>query len=167
MLAVKLPFLSALKSVAALTGAAASPAASSLSLIAADAPAAAPTVADPVAERVVAQIRAELPDLIVVAVVDTASGHDLASFTSIPSFNPHDAAAVNAEVVRHKARALHVFHLDDEQIEDIIISTTSHHHLIKTVNNLQKFIYLAVFAHSTGLGFAREVLRRNALDLVA
>lgn len=122
---------------------------------------------DEVAERVVAQIRAELPDLFMVAVVDTASGIDLASFTSKSSFDPHDAARLNADVVKQKSRALHVFHLDDEQIEDIIITTTSHYHIIKTVNSLKIFIYLAVSAQTVGLGFAREVLRRHALTLIS
>lgn len=124
------------------------------------------TAVDVVAEKVVAAIRAELPELLVVAVVDTMSGQDVASFTSQPSFDPHLAASFNAEIIKQKKRALRAFHLDDEQIEDVIISTTSHYHIIKAVNNGQKFIYLAVLEHTTSLGFAREVLRRHSLSLV-
>ncbi len=118
------------------------------------------------AAKVVAQIRAELPQLLVVAVVDTLTGQDEASFTSQASFAPHLAASLNAEILKQKKRALRAFHLDEEQIEDIIISTTSQHHIIKAVNNGEKFIYLAVLEHNTSLGFAREVLRRHALSLV-
>ncbi len=121
---------------------------------------------DVVAEKVVAAIRAELPELLLVAVVDTMTGQDMASYTSMSSFDPHTAASFNAEIIKQKKRALHAFHLDDEQIEDIIISTTSQHHIIKAINNGQKFIYLAVLEHTTSLGFVREVLRRHALSLV-
>ena len=119
------------------------------------------------AAKVIAQIRADLPQLLVVAVVDTLTGKDEASFTSQPSFDPHLAASFNAEIIKQKKRALRAFHLEDEQIEDIIISTTSHYHIIKAINNGQKFIYVAVLEHTTSLGFVREVLRRHSLSLVA
>jgi predicted regulator of Ras-like GTPase activity (Roadblock/LC7/MglB family) len=124
-------------------------------------------VTDPIAEKVIAELRADLPHLIVAAVVDTASGRDLAAYSSMASFDPHIVAQLNAEIVQKKERALKLFKLDDEQVEDIIVSTTSQYHIIKPINNGQKFIYLAVFAQHTGLGFAREVLRRHALALVA
>lgn len=107
----------------------------------------------------------ELPGLLAVAVVDVVSGTSLASHTNSAAINPATAASYNAEVVKHKQKALAALQLSDETIEDILITLSSQLHLLKVTKDGERFIYLAVNAHDTNLGIAREVLRAQAHQL--
>lgn len=111
------------------------------------------------------QVLAELPDLLAVAVVDVTSGTSLAAHTNTPEFDPATAAAYNAEVVKHKLKALTALQLASETIEDILITLSSQLHLLRLTGNGGKFIYLVVDSATTNLGIARAVLRSQVEEL--
>lgn len=110
-------------------------------------------------------VREAIPDLLAVAVVDARTGTSLAAHSNVAHIAPDVAAALNAEVVRQKQRALTALNLLDEQIEDILISLSSQLHLMKLTAGGRQFIYLAVDAQSASLATAREVLRVQAEHL--
>jgi hypothetical protein len=112
----------------------------------------------------VQQVLAELPELMAVAVVDVASGISLASHSN-SIINPDTAATFNAEVVKLKQKAMAALQLDDEHLDDILVTLSNQLHLLKLASNGRKFIYLAVQAHTTNLAMAREVLRVQAEQL--
>lgn len=111
------------------------------------------------AGKVVQGILTDLPGLVAVAVVDVSSGMSLASHSNMPTLNPDTAAAYNSEVVKQKLKAMAALKLENEKIDDILISLTTQLHLINVVQGGKKFIYLAVNSHDTNLAIAREVLR--------
>ncbi len=123
-----------------------------------------PVVPDPLAIQMVQQVLAELPELMAVAVVDVASGISLASHSN-SIINPDTAATFNAEVVKLKQKAMAALQLDDEHLDDILVTLSNQLHLLKLASNGRKFIYLAVQAHTTNLAMAREVLRVQAEQL--
>ncbi|GAA4378854.1 hypothetical protein [Hymenobacter koreensis] len=114
------------------------------------------------ATATVDRIRAELPELLGVAVIDIVSGQALATYTSLPTFNPAKAASFNVEVVRQKQRALAAMSLSGEKIEDILITLREQLHLLRVSENNQHLLYLAVNSQDTNLAIARNVLRAHS-----
>jgi predicted regulator of Ras-like GTPase activity (Roadblock/LC7/MglB family) len=110
------------------------------------------------AGQAVQNILNDLPGALAVAIVDISSGMTLASHTN-SNINPETAAAYNTEVVKQKHKAMQALKLQDETIEDILITLTNQLHLIKLVGDSKKFIYLVVNSRDTNLAIAREVLR--------
>ncbi|WP_324674758.1 hypothetical protein [Hymenobacter sp. GOD-10R] len=117
------------------------------------------------ADTVVQGIRADLPSLMAVAVVDVNSGKMLASHSNSISINPETAATYNTEVVRQKQKALAALALEEEQIDEILITLRHQLHLIKLTDAGHTFVYLVVKSSETSLAVAREVVRSQALLL--
>jgi predicted regulator of Ras-like GTPase activity (Roadblock/LC7/MglB family) len=117
------------------------------------------------AGRVVDAIVSDLPGLMAVAVVDITSGMALASHSNSPSINPETAAAYNTEVVRQKQKAMTALKLQNETIEDILITLTNQLHLLKLNSEGNKFIYLVVNSREVNLAIAREVLRAHVEEI--
>lgn len=97
-----------------------------------------------------------------VAVVDVKSGKTLASHSNSTSINPEVAATYNAEVIRQKQKALTALKLDEEQIDEILISLQKQVHLIKLTDAGHTFVYLVVQSSEISLAVAREVVRSQA-----
>ncbi|MDO7876154.1 hypothetical protein Q5H93_15525 [Hymenobacter sp. ASUV-10] len=110
------------------------------------------------AGQVVQNILNDLPALLAVAVVDISSGMSLASHSN-SSINPDTAAAYNTEVVKQKQKAISALKLQNETIDDVLITLTNQLHLLKVANDGKKFIYLVVNPRDTNLAIAREVVR--------
>jgi hypothetical protein len=117
------------------------------------------------AGKAVDAIITDLPGLVAVAVVDITSGMALASHSNSPSINPETAAAYNTEVVRQKQKAMTALKLQDETIEDILITLTNQLHLLKLNSEGNKFIYLVVNSREVNLAIAREVLRAHVEEI--
>ncbi|QNH64035.1 hypothetical protein H4317_01950 [Hymenobacter sediminicola] len=116
---------------------------------------------------VVEQVRAELPELLAVAVVDVASGTSLAAYSGTAAIDPDTAASFNAEVVKLKLKAMTALQLADEQLDDILITLSSQLHLLQLSPDGRRFIYLVVAGQNTNLGIARAVLRGQIGQLSA
>jgi predicted regulator of Ras-like GTPase activity (Roadblock/LC7/MglB family) len=127
-----------------------------------------PPPPDPLAEQVVAQVRAALPELLAVAVVEVASGASLAAHATTTAIDPATGAAFNAQVVKLKQQAMAALQLPpDEQLGDILITLSSQLHLLQLTPDGRRFIYLVVASDTTNLGIAREVLRAQVGQLAA
>jgi len=114
------------------------------------------------AGKTVQEIIDSLPSLMAVAVVDIQSGMALASHSNVASLNPETAAAYNTEVVKQKQKAMSALKLQDEKIEDILMTLTNQMHLIKLSADGKKFIYLVANSRDTNLAIARDVMRQGA-----
>lgn len=119
---------------------------------------------DPRAQAVVTQVLAELPEVLMVAVVDVASGTSLAAHSD-SALNLATAATFNAQVVKLKQKAVTALQLGNEQLDDILITLSSQLHLMKLTSDGSKFIYLVVDARRSNLAMARLVLRVQAEHL--
>lgn len=109
------------------------------------------------AGQAIQNILNDLPSLLAVAVVDISSGMSLASHSN-SAINPDTAAAYNTEVVKQKQKAMQALKLQDEALNDILITLKNQLHLLKLVNEGKKFIYLVVNPRDTNLAIAREVM---------
>ena len=114
------------------------------------------------AGQAVDAIITDLPSLMAIAVVDVQSGMALASHSNVASLNPETAAAYNTEVVKQKQKAMSALKLQDEKIEDILMTLTNQMHLIKLSADGKKFIYLVASSRDTNLAIARDVMRQGA-----
>jgi CRP-like cAMP-binding protein len=114
------------------------------------------------AGKTVQEIIDSLPSLMAVAVVDIQSGMALASHSNVASLNPETAAAYNTEVVKQKLKAMSALKLQNEKIEDILMTLSSQMHLIKLSDDGKKFIYLVANSRDTNLAIARDVMRQGA-----
>jgi hypothetical protein len=80
----------------------------------------------------------------------------------VASLNPETAAAYNTEVVKQKQKAMAALKLQDEKIEDILMTLSNQMHLIKLSSDGKKFIYLVASSRDTNLAIARDVMRQGA-----
>ena len=119
----------------------------------------------PNSKEIVQAILAELPTLLVVAVVDVESGMPLASHSNVSDFDVETAAAYNTEVVKAKLKALAALKLN-QTIQDILLTLTDQLHLLKLSPDGSKFVYLAVNSRDTNLGQARMVMKSIAANLI-
>jgi predicted regulator of Ras-like GTPase activity (Roadblock/LC7/MglB family) len=109
-------------------------------------------------------IKAELPTLVAVAVVETETGMPLASHTNIADFDIETAAAYNTEVVKSKLKAIQALKLN-QTLQDILLTLTDQLHLLKLSPSGDKFIYLAVNSKDTNLAQARQIMKAHSASL--
>ncbi|UJF24927.1 roadblock/LC7 domain-containing protein [Suttonella sp. R2A3] len=97
------------------------------------------------------------------ALVDCDSGLSLATIGE--GLNLELAAAGNTEVLRAKQRTLTTLNLD-ETIEDILISLSKSHHIIRPLDrNENLFLYLVLERQRSNLALARHQLRAFEKEL--
>ena len=110
-------------------------------------------------EEAIRHLLAELPDLLMAAVVDVATGKPLASYTSDVALRPGAVAGFNAEAVRQVRASLAAQGTTQEKVEEMLFTLPSQLHLLRLAPAGRTFIYLAVDRRDTNLGIAREVMR--------
>jgi predicted regulator of Ras-like GTPase activity (Roadblock/LC7/MglB family) len=115
--------------------------------------------------QTIEKIISEIPGLIAMAVIDINSGMSLASHSVNPSFDPEIASAYNAEVVKQKMKAISALRLTGETIDDILITLTSHIHILKVLTNANYFIYVAANSREVNLAIVRSVLKKYAAEI--
>lgn len=113
----------------------------------------------------VEQLRAELPHLLAVAVIEVATGTSLAAHSVLPEQDWRAAARFQARLVQGKQEALAALALPDEQLEDILITLSSQLHLLRLTSTGEQLISLVVDANTTNLALARDILRTQAEQL--
>ena len=119
-------------------------------------------VADtPGAEAALQHLLAELPELLMAAVVAAHSGQVVASYTSQPHLWPAAAASFWTAMVQQQQAS----QAAGEQLEEILTTLPTQLHLLRLRPDGQQLLYLAVSAHDTNLALARELMRQ-AIDLL-
>ena len=111
------------------------------------------------AEQAMQHLLAELPDLLMAAVVEVATGKPLATYTAERTLRPAIVAGFNAEAVRQVRASLAAQGTDSESLEEMLFTLPSQLHLLRLTPSGHLFIYLAVDYRDTNLGIAREIMR--------
>lgn len=111
-------------------------------------------------ERTIKGISEGLSGVIAISVVDINSGMSLGAITNSPSFDPDVASAYNAEVVKQKMAAMKALKIDNQSIEDVLITLSEHIHIIRVTSDKQHFVYVAC-KKETNLAMARSVIKTN------
>lgn len=102
----------------------------------------------------------KLDGFIAASMVDSGSGMTLGSKVN-GNFDIETASAGNTEVVRAKLKTMDSIGLQDETIEDILISLSNQYHLIRPLNsNREVFIYIALDRSKANLAMARIELKK-------
>ncbi|MBO2009883.1 hypothetical protein [Hymenobacter negativus] len=110
-------------------------------------------------EQTIRHLLDELPDLLMAAVVDVATGKPLATYTTDRGLRPATVAGFNAEAVRQVRASLAAQQSADEQLEEMLFTLPSQLHLLHLTPSGLRFVYLAVDSRDTNLGIARAVMR--------
>ena len=116
-------------------------------------------------EHAMRHLLAELPDLLMAAVVEVATGKPLATYTSERGLRPGTVAGFNAEAVRQVQASLKAMGAHAERLEEMLFTLPSQLHLLHLAPGELVFVYLAVESRDTNLGIARAVMR-GAIALV-
>ena len=112
-------------------------------------------------EQAIRYLLDELPDLLMAAVVDVATGKPLATYTTDRELRPMIVAGFNAEAVRQVQASLVAQNSAAEQLEEMLFTLPSQLHLLHLLPSGQRFVYLAVDSRDTNLGIARAVIRSS------
>jgi hypothetical protein len=110
-------------------------------------------------EQAMQHLLAELPDLLMAAVVEVATGKPLATYTTARELRPAAVAGFNAEAVRQVQASLAAQGAGHEYLEEMLFTLPSQLHLLGVVPSGRAFVYLAVDCRDTNLGIARAVMR--------
>lgn len=117
------------------------------------------------AEATLQYLLAELPELLLAAVVAVESGQVLAGYASQPHLWPALAAPSWAATVRQLQASQAAQQPAAEQPAEILTTLLTQLHLLRLHPASRHFLYLAVDAHDTNLALAREVMRQ-AIDFL-
>ena len=101
-----------------------------------------------------------------VALVDYGSGMALGTLGDAAELDLNVAAAGNTDLVRAKMRTMEMLNLQDNGIEDILITLSSQYHLIRPLTRHPGlFLYLMLDRNRSNLAMARHQLRRIEANL--
>lgn len=110
-------------------------------------------------QTIVNQMLENIPHCIAVSIAEIESGMALASGTKNPQIEPELAAAYNAEVVKQKIKAKKALGLENQNIEDILITLTDQFHVLAVVPDNIYFVYVATSKESN-LAIIRNTIRK-------
>jgi len=114
------------------------------------------------AEAMLQRVLTDLPEVLVAAVVQLASGQALATYATAREFNLPKVCEHNAEVIRQTQQALKALQLPEEQIEDVLITLSGQLHLLRLLPSGRQLLYVVVDSHDTNLALARAVMQACA-----
>ncbi len=115
-------------------------------------------------ESLLLDIAGDLPDLLIVSVIDLQSGRLLATRQLGGKLNPAKAAPYHAAGIRQNQLALQIWELaPGEAIEDMLITSDTQWHVLRLLPGNRHFVHLLVSHRDTNLAIAREVLRTRTV----
>ncbi|MFH6995518.1 hypothetical protein [Flavobacterium sp. FlaQc-48] len=112
-------------------------------------------------------LKKNVPGFIAVSVAEIKSGISYLSLTVVPDFDPELASAFNLEVVKAKMNAINVLGLNDQVIDNIMITLSTQIHIIDISDNGEYFIYLAVDATKANLGMTKAILNKYKKEIAS
>lgn len=115
-------------------------------------------------QDLVDKMLSSIPGAIAACVAEIDSGMALASKSNSAELEPELAAAYNAEVIKQKMKAKKALGLDNENIDDILITLSNQYHVIMIVPGNQYFIYVAT-SKDGNLAIIRATLRKMMQDV--
>ena len=114
------------------------------------------------AELVVRRL-AGVPGVLGVAVVDASSGDALACHPSSASHDIRAAARSGVTLMRLKGKVLSGLGLEDDAVEDVVITFARRYHLIRPARQDERFVlFVSLDRGQTNLAIARNELAQAA-----
>lgn len=114
------------------------------------------------AETLIQHLLRELPELVTVAVVDTASSKMVAAYTATPKFDPYKLTARSTDLFRGLQRMLTVPWLQGQQVTDLVVVLDEQLHCLRPIGQGRQICYLVVRLADTNMSLVRDILRRHA-----
>jgi len=112
------------------------------------------------AEAALHHLLAELPELLMAAVVATGSGQVLASYATQPQLWPSAAAPFWTAAVHQLQASQTAQGSESEQLEEILVTLPAQLHLLHLAPSGQYLLCLAIAEADTNLALAREIMRQ-------
>lgn len=112
------------------------------------------------AEAALHYLLAELPELLMAAVVATGSGQVLANYATQPQLWPSAAAPFWAAAVQQLQAGQATQGSESEQLEEILVTLPTQLHLLHLAPTGQYLLCLAIADADTNLALAREIMRQ-------
>lgn len=109
-------------------------------------------------QSLIDQMSKELPGVLAVAVVTVEDGMSIAEVKRKEGIETAAAAAYLASIVKSNSKAINLL-ADDEQVDDILITTTMYHFIIRHVEE-QPFFLFVMTSKDEWLGKARMLIRK-------
>jgi len=110
-------------------------------------------------------LKKNIPGFIAVSVAEIQSGMSYYSQSVLSEFDPELASAYNLEVVKAKMNAIRALKLQDQVIDNIMITLSSQIHIIDVSDNGEYFIYLAVDSSKANLGMTKSILNKYKKEI--
>ena len=114
------------------------------------------------AETLIQQLLRELPELVAVAVIDTASSKMVAAYTATAKFDPYKLTARSTDLFRGLQRMLSTPWLQGQQVNDLVVVLDEQLHCLRPMAQGRLISYLVVQLADTNMSLARDILRRHA-----
>lgn len=113
------------------------------------------------AETLIQSLLRELPELVAVAIIDTASSKMVAAYTSTPKFDPYKLTARSTDLFRGLQRMLSAPWLQGQQVTDMVLVLDEQLHCLRPMGQGRQIGYLVVRLADTNMSLVRDVLRRH------
>lgn len=111
---------------------------------------------------VLRQLLAELPDLLLAAVLDLATGQPLATYAAEAAYQPARPALAAAEALRQLQAGLAAQGQPATELQEVILTLPSQLHLLRMRPGGRQFLYLVADAHDTNLALVRQLAQQVA-----
>ncbi len=109
-------------------------------------------------QTLIDQMSMELPGILAAAVVTVEDGMSIAEVSRREDVEPAVVAAYLASIVKSNAKAINLL-ADDEDVEDILI-TTQHYNFIVRHNDNQPFFIFVMTTKEEWVGKARLLIKK-------
>mgnify|MGYP003610106297 CR=1 FL=1 len=110
-------------------------------------------------------LKKNVPGFIAVAIAEIKSGISYHTQSVIADFDPELASAFNLEVVKAKINAIKALGLQEQSVDNIMITLSSQIHIIDVSENGEYFIYLAVDSTKANLGMTKSILNKYKKEI--
>lgn len=112
------------------------------------------------AEALLTAILRELPELLVMAVVEVQSGKTVAAYTATAALDPYKLNSRYAATIRQTRQFLMQPWLADQHLTDFVLLLEDQLHCLRLTAGGQWLCYVVVRIADSNLALVREVMRR-------
>jgi len=109
-------------------------------------------------QRLIDQMSRELPGILAAAVVTVEDGMSIAEVSRKEDIETAAASAYLASIVKSNGKAINLL-ADDEVVDDILITTTQYHFIIRHIED-EPFFLFVMTSKDEWLGKARMLIKK-------
>ena len=113
-------------------------------------------------QNLIVQLSGELPGILAAAVVTVEDGMSIAEVSRDDDIEPAVAAAYLASIVKSNSKALNLL-ADDEVVDDILITTSKYHFIIRHADGEPFFVFLMT-TREEWLAKARKLIKKYEVE---